>query len=301
MKRRDIELFNLSFLDILSGALGAVLFLFIVVPKGDGEAPAAEPQLMVKYDTIQKKYFGDIPDSLIDKRVGDTLLAIVFDYDKMPNEIKCPEQKPCPDNSSLSRSVKRLEKSIRVKDAEISRLKSELNLKTKQVASASKTKPTPTPTIRESTRYKGDLPSVPCKLSIEAKWQNIDNNVDLFVCKEGSCVFGGKRKNSTIGFWDSGKSKTSFWGGDLRTTQEAVRQFDEIIPGDYEIYVQYKNAKEEPEAGITVNMLIYTNPEGAPENGKTLDVYVPFDENERLSIGSLTVNEDGTFNFSKSN
>jgi len=35
MARKEINVFNVSFLDLLSGALGAVLLLFIVIPKLD--------------------------------------------------------------------------------------------------------------------------------------------------------------------------------------------------------------------------------------------------------------------------
>ena len=33
MARKEINVFNVSFLDLLSGALGAVLILFIIIPK----------------------------------------------------------------------------------------------------------------------------------------------------------------------------------------------------------------------------------------------------------------------------
>lgn len=38
MKRREINIFNISFLDLISGALGAVVLLFIIVPKLDSKA-----------------------------------------------------------------------------------------------------------------------------------------------------------------------------------------------------------------------------------------------------------------------
>lgn len=38
-KRRQIELFSISFLDLLSGALGAVIILYVAIPKNKPEAP----------------------------------------------------------------------------------------------------------------------------------------------------------------------------------------------------------------------------------------------------------------------
>ncbi|MCB0644939.1 MAG: hypothetical protein KDC44_25005, partial [Phaeodactylibacter sp.] len=37
MAKREVNIFNIAFLDLLSGALAAVLILFIVVPKMDVE------------------------------------------------------------------------------------------------------------------------------------------------------------------------------------------------------------------------------------------------------------------------
>ena len=37
MAKREINVFNVSFIDLLSGALGAVLILFIVIPKLTGD------------------------------------------------------------------------------------------------------------------------------------------------------------------------------------------------------------------------------------------------------------------------
>jgi len=39
MRRREINIFSISFLDLLSGALGAVLILFIIIPKMTNESP----------------------------------------------------------------------------------------------------------------------------------------------------------------------------------------------------------------------------------------------------------------------
>ena len=87
MSRRKAELFNLSFLDLLTSALGAVIFLFIITPKGG--APAAKVQQAAVYiDTADMKVFGALHDSLRHKRVGDTLFAVLVDYRNMPKEQK---------------------------------------------------------------------------------------------------------------------------------------------------------------------------------------------------------------------
>ena len=311
MSRKDVELFNLSFLDILAGALGAVLFLFIVVPKGTGKAPNASPQLSVKFDTTQMTFFGELPDSMLQYTVGDSLLSLVVNFDEMPSIKNCPEPKPCPkcpDGKKLNRKIASLQSALAKRDVRIANLIKELEKKGRK-APVAKAEPKNTPKkktyassskTKVASKYKGDLPSVPCKFSVEVKWDDIAHNVDLFVCKDGKCVYGGKRKQKTIGFWDSGKSKTSLFGGDLRTTQEAVRQFDSIIEGEYEIFLQYKAAKEEPLGAVDVSGLIYTKTQENGEQGKTFNVSVPFDKKQRTFIGTMKVTKDGKFTFNKS-
>src|SRR5690606_38211541 len=144
-RRKELEIFNLSFLDVLSGALGAVIFLFIVVPKGDGEAPAAEPQLSVMFDTVQGQFFGEIPDSLMGKEIGDSLLAVVFEYKRLPSIKDCPPQRKCPECPPCPPQRK----------------PEKLSASKKEEAVAKK-EPVSTP---KPSRYSGTLPSVPCNYS----------------------------------------------------------------------------------------------------------------------------------------
>ncbi|MEZ4955468.1 MAG: hypothetical protein R2825_18040 [Saprospiraceae bacterium] len=76
MARRSTEMFNLSFLDLLSGALGAVIFLFIITPKG-GAYLTKHQQAVVYIDVAQPSVWRPPHDSLTHKGVRDTLL--VFD------------------------------------------------------------------------------------------------------------------------------------------------------------------------------------------------------------------------------
>jgi hypothetical protein len=44
-KRRQIELFSISFLDLLSGALGAVIILFVAIPKEQNKNVSSDQKL----------------------------------------------------------------------------------------------------------------------------------------------------------------------------------------------------------------------------------------------------------------
>jgi len=273
MKNRNVEFFNLSFLDLLSGALAAVIFLFIIVPKGN--VTVAETPLAVSYDTLQSKFFGDIPDTLLSMREGDTLLAIITGYDKAP---KTASPKPIPTpppKKRVTEKPKRPEKPNEKKQA------------------------SNTPVVKPS-ELKGSKPDVPCVLSIEIKWDDKVDNVDLIVCKDNACVFGRKRHIDFIGFWDSGKSKSRLFGGDLRTNQEAVRQFDAIIPGEYQIFAQYK-ASEEPKSELPVQLQVYTKNKEKQERGTVHNFSLNMNPNDRTRIANLTVGPEGEIEFQPKN
>lgn len=286
--RKDIEVFNISFLDLLSGALGAVIFLFIVVPKGGGESPAIQPQLSISYDTVSGQFFGEIPDSLMEKYIGDSLLAVIVDFEKMPGmeEKTPPRPSPTPPKTPVTKAPDP------IKEKSVEKI-------TERIPPREITPPAPAANTssRQPTRnYSGPMPSVPCSFSVELKWEDPKDNVDLFLCKDGDCVFGARRYREAIGYWDSGKSRTSIFGGDLRTSQEAVRQFEKIIPGEYVILAQYK-ASPEPKTRLPIEGLVYTNSSDKGEAGERFQFSLPLNERERTRIGTLNVEADGSYQF----
>lgn len=270
MKNRNVEFFNLSFLDLLSGALAAVIFLFIIVPKGN--VTVAETPLPVSYDTLQMKFFGDIPDTLLSMREGDTLMAIITGYDKAPKTASPkPIPKPTPKPTPKPRDPKKPEEPKKEKKA------------------------ANTPVVKP-TELKGSKPDVPCVLSIEIKWDDKTDNVDLFVCKDNACVFGRKRHIDFIGQWDSGKARSKLFGADLRTNQEAVRQFDAIIPGEYEILAQYK-ASESPKSDLPIQLQVYTKNEEGQERGTVHNFTLNINPEDRTRIARLSIGADGEIEF----
>ena len=310
MARRSSEIFNLSFLDLLSGALGAVIFLFIVTPKG-GESPAIKPQVVVSIDTSHRQVFGSLHDSLYQTDIGDTLLIVIKDYQQMPSIEDCPECPPPQDCPELPRVKKRKPPTSRSIAANENRKGEESfgsSGTVKKPTTFVESKPeqpigeeTPTTVFNEKTReYQGDPPAVPCQVSFEINWENKQDNIDLFVCKGRNCVYGGggKRRNKNVGQWDSGKSKNSIFGSDLRTNQEAVRQFDRIIPGSYEIYAQFKETKSD-KTTIKINGLIYTKTDNGKENGKRFFQIISLSKRKRTLLGTVELKENGEFTFIK--
>jgi hypothetical protein len=283
MSRRKMQFFNLSFLDLMTGALGAIIFLFIITPKG-GESAAPVRQAAIYVDTVQRKLYGDLPDSLLNKEAGDTLFAVLLGHKLLPKEKeKFPRILPAPRQIEVPKKEEPVKKEQKEPKKET---------KPREEPRPEAPKPDPKPPV-----YRGDAPSVPCKVSIEISWASKQNNVDLFVCRGNSCVYGGDKRDRMIGEWDSGKSRNRLFGNDLRTNQEAVRQFDEIIPGEYEVYAEFKDSADEEEA-IVISGLIYTKNEQGEERGESFSKRLSLG-GERVLIGRLVIEENGSYVFSK--
>lgn len=296
MARRKNQLFNLSFLDLLTSALGAIIFLFIITPKG-GQSAADVRQATVYIDTTQMKIFGDLDDSLRFKRVGDTLLTVLVDYKTMPVENKEPK-KILASNERPPEPPKRYEpipapKPTKVPEKKIEQPKPEKKEEKKIPETKDKT-PVKAETPKPPT-YKGDAPSVPSSVSFEVSWQNKDDNIDLFVCKGRNCVYGGRKNDKKIGQWDSGKSRNRLFGNDLRTNMEAVRQFDKILPGEYKIYAQYKESKRN-RAAVTVDGLIYTKDENNVQRGESFSKRLKLGA-DRVLLGTVILQANGNYKF----
>lgn len=292
-------MFNLSFLDLLTSALGAVIFLFIITPKGGAPAAKAQ-QAAVYFDTTRMQLFGALPDSLLQHTAGDSLLVLLVDYKTMPGAPKSNAvHTPAPLAAQQPSRV-----AVRNEPVKQPNNNNQPGPETREVEKPKAEQPRPA-TVEEKPKstieappvYKGDAPSVPCNVSFEIKWRDIANNVDIFVCKGDDCVYGGRKKDRAIGEWDSGKSRNRLFGNDLRTNQEAVRQFGAIIPGEYKLYAQFKESAKK-NTSVTVTGLVYTKNNQGEERGDAFSKEVKLSDN-RVLLGTVRLKADGTFQLIK--
>lgn len=283
MARRENQIFNLSFLDLVTGALGAVIFLFIITPKGGSSASDAS-QVVMYMDTAEMKIFGNLDDSLRSKRVGDTLFTVLVDYKTWPK----PEPK-----TTASKTVE----VTRPKAVPVSKPEQPKPTQPKTQTPPKTEKPPVADTggPQQTTVFAGDAPSVPCKVSFEVNWKNEEDNVDLFVRKGDDWVYGGRKKDRAIGQWDSGKSRNRLFGNDLRTNQEAVRQFDEIIPGEYLLYAEFKETSSR-NTRVELKGLIYTKGKSNQQRGETFSHTLTLGK-PKVLIGKVVLKADGSYQF----
>jgi hypothetical protein len=345
MSRRKTEAMNLSFLDVLTSGLGAIIFLFIIIPKGDESTTYApvEVQAELFMDSTSGSIWGmpDRPQKVYKK--GDTLTIVLSDFktldtilNKENNNIEgtinqqllatienmsreAAARKSNPMNNSLlntpSVNVQIYDKRNSLDDSNYTnrpyiRPKTMINqpIVYSNVSPKRDVLLDSNHFLAQKERKNGTLPEAknvirpahPCKVAFEIKWQNITDNVDLYVYKGSQfvCGKGGLRANKNIGEWDSGKSRNRFFGNDLRTNQEAVRQFAGIISGEYKLFAQFKETLK-PDSTQTINLtgLVYTNNEKGDEKSKVFNASIPLSKKEKVCIGTVVLNADGTINF----
>ncbi len=270
-KRKEVELFSIAFLDVLFGALGAIIFLFIIVPKG-GKAPDKEEYIVASIDEKSKQLFGNYREYPHEIKLGDTLRILVSKYGSFPRSIPCPPAQPCPD---LPQPVNN------------------------EITSAA------TSSSESTTKGKEFRPSVPAKFSIEMHWEEEGNNVDLFVCKGNLCVFGAKRSIPSIGTWDSGvqiNTFKDFWKlKNLRTNMEAVRQVQELVPGVYKVYGQFKSSDINGKQ-VEISTIVYSELSGSPQveiQEFVLQLNPGTSENLRKLLMTIDLKSDGSFSIIK--
>ena len=339
--RRASSPFNLSLLDLLTAALGAVIFLFVITPKGRGSASAYQVAGL-SFDTATMQLHGALPDSLLDKRRGDTLLVLLADYRAVDGpdvgglraELAAERRRAAAaerarraaleDAATAEREIAAAEAARRqalaasrnaTSAAEKARAERQLaeakrqqaaadrhaaeaeRRKAEALAAAKPAPPEPTPAppapATPPAVYRGDLPSVPARVSFEMKWADAADNVDLFVCQGRTCVYGNNKRERSIGAWDSGKSRNRLFGNDLRTNQEAVRQFDRILPGTYTVYAQFKES-ERDRASVNVETLVYTKDDAGRPRGQTITTQLPLSDS-RTRVATVTIAADGSF------
>ena len=92
-------------------------------------------------------------------------------------------------------------------------------------------------------------------------------------------------------------SVRAVFGNDLRTNQEAVRQFDKIIPGEYKLYVQFKDSNRN-KTSVKVSGLIYTKAEDGQERGEAFTRTLRIGDS-RSHIGTVILKADGSYVFKK--
>lgn len=296
MKRGDINIFGTSFLDLLSGALAAVIILFIIVPKMSQqqvEVLAEIERLNVQVeelDQMAERLREYVPPEImqeLEQQMNDlrqTISNLESRVEDLQERLSAAEA----ENQRLREEVERLSQCCENNgelQSEIERLREENEELRERVAEL------------ESTRQDGQGISdgkvfgIDADVGVTCLWaENID--IDLFVkniATDEVCYFG----NKTTNFGNLSEDITSRGADDDRFELFYQKR---PIPGRYHIYINIYRDQSFNGAGksrtATVNGYVVMNP------GKRNQIKIPYNQKylstpgENVNIGVLTVTEN---------
>lgn len=149
MAKRELSVFSMSFLDLLSGALGAVLILFIIVPKltSDIERQLEELEQIkelkvdaAKIENMMSELKKSVPDKIYKemnsrvKKLNETVEELAIEVKSLQNKLaKCEDKraKVIEQKKELERRVKELEEEINNNGSLVKQLKEEIETQKK--------------------------------------------------------------------------------------------------------------------------------------------------------------------------
>ncbi len=306
MARREVQLLSLSTLDVLTGALGAVIFLFIIVPKG-GASPSKQAQNAISYDINQKKLWGTLEDSLSNKKIGDTLLVVITDNNEMPKCMPCPDcptLKDCPPAIKCPDCTrKHCDGDNPVAAVDKSQGRSQERVQEK-VGTNPVAKPDSAKVVKEEAR-KAFEPSYSCVAAFEVTWgTTFNDNVDIYV-QSGSEFCGTQVKdNKKYGLqWTSGKSRNGiFEKFDSRTTMESIIQFREYKKGTFDLYARFKATDVlKPLQKLPITLRLFTSVNGVSK-GSVMRDELMLDTSKKgiyKKLGTIVLDDNGFVEFKR--
>lgn len=287
MAKKDINIFGTSFLDLLSGALAAVIILFVIVPKMSSEQQNAIEEIerlnvqVSELSEIMEQVRNSVPQDVfneIQSRLDDlqnTVTELTTQVENLQNRLAAVES----ENETLRREVEQLRENqshMQQLEEENQRLQEENQRLRQRTENDS----------NSNGISDGKVFGMDAKLGIVCLWhENAD--VDLYVKDLSSgivCYFNAKNQR----FGSLMEDITSRTSPDDDRYELFYQR--EIVPGRYQIYVNiYKNSSG---STATVEGYIVLNP------GKNNQIKIPYDaftlnqKGVNKVIGTLIVTEN---------
>lgn len=258
--KKQINTMSTSFLDLLSGALGAVILLFVIVPKTSiSELELVEQIRSLEIETSQL-------DSLLISIKGQDSVILLSEYNRIVEEVQVQMKKNKNLVESLSKQVDQAQKEIKVLQRKEHSLKVENRELQKEVQKLTPKQSTnqPKPMAAKSSVQSSNSTTTAqqssvsrtvkdtdkqfyfgfeAELSIVVNWDTSAYDVDLYLENEGSFVDGFNR-TKPFGKWVRIPKKY------LSRPTEVIIQ-NELVPGTYKIHAHLSRPRRDAEVDIT--------------------------------------------------
>jgi len=175
MARKEINIFGTSFLDLLSGALAAVIILFVVVPKGVQEDPE-----LVKQVQELKTVTNDVKDAIekiknsVPKEVFEKIRKDIETANKKLAELNTKIEKLEEDIKKISSENTALKEKVQKQQEEIDKLKKQVQELLAQIDAVKKENQSSANTVEKAL-------GVFARFGILCRWSETETDVDMGV------------------------------------------------------------------------------------------------------------------------
>ncbi len=246
MKRKEINIFGTSFLDLLSGALAAVIILFVVVPKGVQEDPELVKQVQ-ELKTVTNDVKGAIEriKNSVPKEIFEKIRKEIEDANKKLSELNNRIDKLEKDIKKVSSENTALKKEVQKQQEEIEKLKKQVEVLTASLKAEKEKNDKANSTANTVEKTLG----VFAKFGVLCKWNETNADVDL----------GVQRFGQPEHCWRNYPSKKwGILGEDVRErvdedTEERFELFyvPQIYPDEYTVWVDIYERSVSNHANVT--------------------------------------------------
>ena len=262
MARKEINIFGTSFLDLLSGALGAVIILFIIVPKMSVQQQEALQELetlnvqVEQLSDLMEQLENSVPQELyqqIEQQLEDmqsTITTLTVQVEQLQSENSSLRS----ENEELRERIRQYENIEQEYEAALQRIQ-ELEEQIEDM-----------PETNNAEISGGMVFGTNAEVGVVCIWpENVD--VDLYV------------KNLQTGEICNFRNKNWAWGNlleDVRTRREGDDRYElfyqrEIVPGEYQVYVNIYSDPRAPWNGTPGTVSGYVVMHPGKRNQKKID------------------------------
>ena len=262
MARKEINIFGTSFLDLLSGALGAVIILYIIVPKMSVQQREALQELetlnvqVEQLSDLMEQLENSVPQELyqqIEQQLEDmqsTITTLTVQVEQLQSENSSLRS----ENEELRERIRQYENIEQEYEAALQRIQ-ELEEQIEDM-----------PETNNAEISGGMVFGTNAEVGVVCIWpENVD--VDLYV------------KNLQTGEICNFRNKNWAWGNlleDVRTRREGDDRYElfyqrEIVPGEYQVYVNIYSDPRAPWNGTPGTVSGYVVMHPGKRNQKKID------------------------------
>ncbi len=246
-QRREINAFSMSFLDLLSGALSAVIILFIIVPKSDVQSQVADQNItelkssFFTLDSIIETLKATMPENEIAVLIQtaadmkSTISSLEDATVTLRNRLSETKQQNEELQNRLAQADKRLRKLIQSEKSASSEKAKETPKKSEPIAKTTSPSSPTTPQsepVKEQTKVsgKGDFMfGLNPAFVVLVNWEDPKADVDLYLKSPEGRFCDSQNRNTSFGKWIKMPKKF------ITQPHQAIIQ-KELKPGTYEVY-----------------------------------------------------------------